>query len=465
MVSADAGRDAFLSGNRDELPTAVDAQLATANLTFSAGFSTGRSSARFATNEDFWGAVLRDRLRSGSRVRLKSFGVLEWFPRSPGLFHTADAAHKREMAGHDRYPATNELVSALRTVDSSLAVYNTYGKSTMLAGGYGCVRLRDKVTDQGRLWFMSASSSLVAHEGVPVGLPEHIRDQIIDEISERGVVVGDLHGRLLFVPELLNPLYSDYREVPQLYLLVERFQPTPGRREGSKPVASAAVTFARDPGSDHHRFTCAAAYVPFRPGADGDFDRRRDWLAIYVDHHNGRVITDFDEHRSHFPHAAFSLEKISQGRLDMDEITRALLPDRSRRYRSGEIEVNIQQLIVSQSHLTFERTKIGQVMGDSFSNIGAGAVIINRSLLTNAMNRVAGTDGDTAAALQAIAQHVQRSGNQDAGENLDGLLEEMDRPEPRKSRLKTFWDGLVAVLPSVVQLGAASEKMIELVSK
>ena len=466
MVLRPDDKTAYLSRHADEVPAAVDAQLSTANLVVSEESPASGSPVEFATDADFWRRTLDERLRSGSRVRLAGFRLLEWFPRSPGLFYTRTGWGSRVSAVRERYPESNELVRALRTVDSDLSVYNVRGKTAMLEGGYGCIRLRDKVTDQGRLWFMAASSSAVAHEGVPVGLPEHIRDQVIEEIHENGCVRGNLDGRLLYVPELLNPLYCDYRDVPQLYLLVDRFERIPAAAGDPAPAASAAVTFAQRSAAEPGQVTCSVAYVPFRPGRAGDLDRRRRWLEIYVEHHDGRVITDFDEHRSQFPHAPFSLEKISQGRLAADEILAALRPVGSRRPSPDAVRLNVERLIVNQSQLHFHQpSKIGQVMGDSFANIGAGAVVINRSLLTNAMNRVAGTDGATAAALREIAEHVQQSGNADAGDNLEGLMEELERAEPRRSRLKTFWDGLVAVLPGVVQLGAASEKMIELVTK
>ncbi|MFC7100040.1 hypothetical protein ACFQQB_05850 [Nonomuraea rubra] len=127
--------------------------------------------------------------------------------------------------------------------------------------------------------------------------------------------------------------------------------------------------------------------------------------------------------------------------------------------------VNIENLFVQQNQLNVIRARMEQqvVMGDNFSDIGAGATIVNRSLLVNALNRIATRDGeDVAQALRVITEHVAESGDEAARENLDGLMEELDRPEPRKARLKTFWNGLVDAAPGVAQLGEAASKIMGL---
>jgi hypothetical protein len=87
-------------------------------------------------------------------------------------------------------------------------------------------------------------------------------------------------------------------------------------------------------------------------------------------------------------------------------------------------------------------------------------------LISNALNRVVTTAGDEAAeALKAVTEHVQQSGNTEATENLEGLLEEVEREQPRRSRMSAFWDAMVKALPSVAQLGEASAKIAELISQ
>ena len=68
---------------------------------------------------------------------------------------------------------------------------------------------------------MSASSTLTAHEGFPVALPDIQYQRYIDQIKTNGVLPCNLIGRLQFVPDILEKIYWDYENVPQLYLLVE----------------------------------------------------------------------------------------------------------------------------------------------------------------------------------------------------------------------------------------------------
>ncbi|MEV0821177.1 hypothetical protein [Nonomuraea rubra] len=463
MIGSDDGA-LFLTPLSGGLGKELDAQLATAGLVLSdPGSGRVPASREFLSNEDFWESVFAEKLRSRYRVRLQDFFLLEWFPRSPGLYHTPDAEWSRRTARAHFFTLPGDELERYRSSEpESPQVYTLDGKTRMLRGGYGCIRLRDRLTEDGRLWFMSASSSLVAHEGVPVGLTESAYDQVIEDIAVYGAVRAHLAGRVMFLPDAFTPLYSDYRRVPPLYVRVDRVEPLPMRWDtmSRKPLASAAVIFRSQTGSEslfeYDRY--AAAYIDFVPGERGTLTKRIPWLVRYVETlHEGRIITDFDEYMPRFTDAVFSLEKISQGRLRPEEVANV--------FEGGGRRVNIENLFVQQNQLNVIRARMEQqvVMGDNFSDIGAGATIVNRSLLVNALNRVATRDGeDVAQALRVITEHVAESGDEAARENLDGLMEELDRPEPRKARLKTFWNGLVDAAPGVAQLGEAASKIMGL---
>ena len=101
--------------------------------------------------------------------------------------------------------------------------------------------------------------------------------------------------------------------------------------------------------------------------------------------------------------------------------------------------------------------------GDTFKDIGPGATIINRSKLQNAMNTVAGTGNpDVAEALKEVAEAINSSGNSAAAENFDAFTEELQRSQPRKSLLKSLWNGVVEALPTIVNLAAATAKIVAL---
>ena len=98
------------------------------------------------------------------------------------------------------------------------------------------------------------------------------------------------------------------------------------------------------------------------------------------------------------------------------------------------------------------------VMGDIFKNI-SNSTIINRSHVEKSFNKVNEKyDEETAKAIIKIAEEIERSGNRDAGALFDGFNQELAKPEPNKTVLKTIWDGIVTHLPSITS-------MVDIVSK
>ena len=147
----------------------------------------------YTSNQELWHALIDERLRATAIVRLENFWLSEWFPLRPGLFHTPRGRRNRSTA--NRYLLGGPGVSdeglrqfqdrfgrhvspqVLRHLQlESAVVYDPYGKSFMLDGGVGCVRLKCKQIPAGRAWFMGASSrpnatyrKLILFAGVAVG--------------------------------------------------------------------------------------------------------------------------------------------------------------------------------------------------------------------------------------------------------------------------------------------------------
>ena len=102
------------------------------------------------------------------------------------------------------------------------------------------------------------------------------------------------------------------------------------------------------------------------------------------------------------------------------------------------------------------------VVGDKFENI-SHATIINRSTVDKAFNRYerAG-DGDIAIALKRIGDHVNQSGNVAAATVFDQFTLAIAEEKPDRSRVRQFWDGLVAILPSVNSVADAAAAIAKL---
>jgi hypothetical protein len=92
-------------------------------------------------------------------------------------------------------------------------------------------------------------------------------------------------------------------------------------------------------------------------------------------------------------------------------------------------------------------------MGDIIKDIGAGAIIVNRSTVEKSFNKVREEfDEETANALKKVEEEINKSGNKEAAELFETFNEELQKPEPKKSILRTVWNGIQLALPTITQL-------------
>lgn len=268
-------------------------------------------------------------------------------------------------------------------------------------------------------------------------------------------------GELRFMPNSMLSLYHDYAEVPHLYLLVREITPLhrADPRDQRQPTATAAVLFKTDNGSWTE---VKAAYVTFATGRGGTLTKGIGWLERYVERYAGTIITDFDEQMTRFPNTVFSLNKIARAALDASEISNVA---QELFIQGPQIERLMTQQVaygsVINNIINVRKATIN--MGDKFENIGAGATIINRSSLNNALNRTQANYGTEATeTLELLAEVVSRTGNRDAIDNVNALIEELDKPQPSKNRLMTWLNAITSALPDVAEVATAVAKLVPL---
>jgi tetratricopeptide (TPR) repeat protein len=99
------------------------------------------------------------------------------------------------------------------------------------------------------------------------------------------------------------------------------------------------------------------------------------------------------------------------------------------------------------------------VMGDKFENI-RNATIINKSVVENSFNKIRAEQGEgVASALKEIADFIEQQGNREAGELFDRFNEELNKPEPKKSVLKSVWAGIEKAIPVATALAEPVAKL------
>lgn len=98
--------------------------------------------------------------------------------------------------------------------------------------------------------------------------------------------------------------------------------------------------------------------------------------------------------------------------------------------------------------------------GDIFQNIN-NSTIVSKSSLENAFNTLK-PDNETREALVKIAEFISNSENHAAGALYNTFTEELTKTPQDKSRLKSIWNGIEAVLPAVTSVAGVVSKIIPL---
>ena len=106
------------------------------------------------------------------------------------------------------------------------------------------------------------------------------------------------------------------------------------------------------------------------------------------------------------------------------------------------------------------------VMGDKFEfNNAHSFTFVNKSNVVNSFNKVKEQfDEETANVIKKIAEIVEKSKNAEAVELFEAFNEEINKPEPKKSRLKSFWNSLSSVLPVLSSTVSIVEKIMKIIN-
>jgi hypothetical protein len=101
-------------------------------------------------------------------------------------------------------------------------------------------------------------------------------------------------------------------------------------------------------------------------------------------------------------------------------------------------------------------------VGDVFNNIH-DATIINKSLVKKSFNKVKKEhDEETSKALAKVAEFIEISKDHAAGALFDTFNKELNKPQPDKTRLKSFWTGIQNTLPSIASISESVAKIVQL---
>jgi hypothetical protein len=389
----------------------------------------------YSDNVSFWKDALSSRQFPSAYVVLDDFHLLEWLPFSPGRYFTRLAIQERKQA--------------TRKVSKSRHEYLPGGKTSMVRGGIGSIRLAERTVRGSIIHFLGASSTGIAHQGIPIALPTAEYRKVIPIIKERGGCKVKLVGSLQTMTENFPSLDFD-EDIPRYCLFAEEVTV----REASihnELLTTVAIMFeANEPISQYENAHKSWTFCSFHPGLSKRDERSQavEWLLDYAQRYSRRnpvILTDFDEHHSFPCRVEFPISDIVRGVVDWKTLCVY-----KQRYGGTYVEKYIE---------------VRHVEGDQIDVHGSDNTIINRSIVQNAFNKIkADYDEETANALKRVEEEITKSGNKEAAENFEAFSEELSRPEPKKSLLKALWKGTLDALPTLAQLSSVVNLVVRLFS-
>jgi hypothetical protein len=166
----------------------------------------------------------------------------------------------------------------LEHVSTDRYEYTPDGKSSMVRGGIGAIRLGDKQMGSERIYFLGASSNGIAHEGIPVALPGSEYRRLIHPIKDFGGCRARLVGTLRTITDEL-PKFHFGPSIPRYCFFAE--EATPAEQSGPvKLLTTTAIMF----GLNHKEEfgTKAWTFCTFDPGAEAAVQTAASWLYDYA---------------------------------------------------------------------------------------------------------------------------------------------------------------------------------------
>lgn len=327
---------------------------------------TGQKRVEYWSEDKFWQDVIHSgQVYETCQVTLKKFLLTQWIPRSPGQYYTLEARNSREAARHFIESRSKDY-----SQNKDYFVFDPYGKSEMVKGGVGCLRLGQKQIGNENLHFLCATSSGVAHKGLVVGLRRDLYERLIGDMERHGAISCNIFGQVRYWRcEDMLPTYTP-RHIPRMYLYAEKIVPLK-RAEPKTLDVTAAVLFR---GTVDEKEDTFFVYSHFDPGKRDSLDRTIDQCVDWMEKsyvkglYGGRILTDFDEIAPRFEDVVFPVRTLMNPHTDrraMARMCRELYLHTSP--HDGEKIENLVEQIISEEPMTMNIiiTGDGNVVGNN----------------------------------------------------------------------------------------------------
>lgn len=416
--------------------------LRNANLKRRGSTQTNALDFHVTSNEGFWEKLLYERNMTLRWVELSRFQIVDWFPRTPGLYHTHNAKYARREAEH-----------YVREEDG-IRFYDPRGKFHMMQGGTGSVRFKPILIEREEYWLCTATSDGYAHSGVPIAIPNDLIQKV--DFSDYRYWFK-IVGQVKFLPEFLEEHFYHMSRVPQVYILVDNLDTLIKEKSASAVKITPMVFFTgeiripkREPreswrGEERGRVT----YVTCRADSLGELDRAANWLNWYTRRFHGEIITNFDEQRPIFQDAPFSLQNVMSGRLD--------------KYRMLDFHImnaeivcdNIQRIHSEATTMTQIDVKLGNGVTIHGDFVVANSIkdSFNKVSSSSAPDELKDSLKKLATAVGKMTEQLPKETAQQVARDLDTLVAEATSPAPRKEWWQLSIEGLKKAAQDIGEIG------------
>jgi hypothetical protein len=292
----------------------------------------------YSHEEQFWKDAIgeyfyqpsRRKLFQDNLVRLVDFEITEWFPRCPGLYWT-------KIGQEYRKNAVKDLINKF-----GYTVYSPRGKSRMILGGLGTIRLKEHTVDKENYKVLCATSSGKCDAGIPLVISKGVYDEIQNEIHTEGSINADVEGFYSQLPinwedlvietpgseiskRVKSWIAASYY-VPRYCLQIGSRLQIKKRKSESVVQATAWTLYGcKESNPLPYSFT----FHTFDPKDGNDIKEAAEFIQMYVTEFGGRgILTEFDEVISRFP-SVYPLSKVMQSEVDQS-IEQKFIMDRAK---------------------------------------------------------------------------------------------------------------------------------------
>lgn len=90
--------------------------------------------------------------------------------------------------------------------------------------------------------------------------------------------------------------------------------------------------------------------------------------------------------------------------------------------------------------------------------------VVNKSKVEGSLNAIKQEFGqDAVDAIKRVEEEINKSGNKEAVELFESFNEELQKPEPKKSILRSFWTGIVSLVPTLNGMVEITSKILQII--